>query len=112
MNPVLMQSHRDVKENSGKVAVCFGPFVCAAESVDNVRNLHNIFIDKNMKAEWKYSDEMCGYLLRVKAYKKQTDNNLYSKYSENFEDYTLNMIPYASFANRGESNMLVWFNIK
>ena len=74
--------------------------------------IFTIFIDKNMKAEWKYSDEMCGYLLRVKAYKKQTDNNLYSKYSENFEDYTLNMIPYASFANRGESNMLVWFNIK
>jgi len=112
MKPVLMQSHRDVTENSGKVSVCFGPFVCAAESVDNVENLHSIYIDKDMKARWEYSDEMCGYVLKVKAYKKVTSNALYSKYSENFEDYTLTMIPYASFANRGESNMLVWFNVR
>ena len=112
MTPVLMESHRDVMENCGRVAVCIGHYVCAAESVDNITNLHNIYIDKDMKAEWEYNDELCGYTLKVKAYKKLADNFLYSKYSEKFEDYTLSMIPYAAFANRGESNMLVWFNVR
>lgn len=112
MTPFLMQSNADVYENSGKVAVCCGPYVCAAESVDNTENLHSIFIDKNLKADVKYSEDMSGFVLKVKAYRKTTDESLYSRYTEDFEDFTLNMIPYAAFANRGESNMCVWFNVK
>ena len=109
---VLMQSNSEVYENSGKAAVCIGPFVCAAESIDNIENLHSIFIDKNLDAHIEYSDKLCGYVLKVKAYKKITDDSLYSKFSENFEDFILTMIPFASFANRKESNMCVWFNVK
>lgn len=112
MTPFLVQSNVEVSENGGKVAVCFGPYVCAAEAVDNVENLHSIYIDKNLNADVEYSDDMCGYTLKVKAYRKITGDSLYSRYSEDFEDYTLKMIPYASFANRGDSNMLVWFNVK
>lgn len=112
MTPFLVQSNVEVSENGGKVAVCFGPYVCAAEAVDNVENLHSIYIDKNLNADVEYSDDMCGYTLKVKAYRKITGDSLYSRYSEDFEDYTLKMIPYASFANRRDSNMLVWFNVK
>jgi len=112
MTPYLVESNVGIYENVGKAAVVMGPFICAAESVDNIENLHSIFIDKNLRYDAKYSDEMKGYLLNVKAFKKISDENLYSKITENYEDYTLKMIPYASFANRGESNMLVWFNIR
>lgn len=112
MAPFLVQSNAEVSENGGKIAVCFGPYVCAAEAVDNIENLHSIYIDKNLSADVEYSDDMCGYTLKVKAYRKLTGDSLYSRYSEDFEDYTLKMIPYASFANRGDSNMLVWFNVK
>ncbi len=112
MIPYLVESNIGVHENSGKVAVQMGPFVCAAESVDNIENLHSIFIDKNLKCDAKYSDELKGYLLDVKAFRKISNDKLYSKITENYEDYTLKMIPYASFANRGESNMLVWFNAR
>ncbi len=112
MTPYLVESNVGVYENAGKAAVVMGPYVCAAESVDNIENLHSIFIDKNLECDAEYSDEMKGYLLNVKAYKKISDGKLYSKITENYKDFTLKMIPYASFANRGESNMLVWFNIR
>ncbi|MBR3848028.1 MAG: glycoside hydrolase family 127 protein [Oscillospiraceae bacterium] len=112
IEPVLVQSNSEVSENSGKVAVCCGPYVCAAEAIDNIENLHSIFVDKNLKAEARYDEAMCGYVLDVKAYRRKTDDKLYSKYSENFEDFTLKLIPYASFANRGESNMCVWLNVR
>lgn len=112
ISPVLIQSNARVAENAGKVAVCCGPYVCAAEAVDNVDNLHSIFIDKNLKAEFCYDNDMCGYVLKAKAYIKESDGNLYSKYSEDFKDFTLKLIPYAAFANRGESNMCVWMNVR
>ncbi len=112
IEPFLVQSNSEVSENSGKVAVCCGPFVCAAEAIDNIENLHSIFVDKNFKANAGYDEAMSGYVLDVKAFQRKTDAKLYSRYSENFEDFTLKLIPYASFANRGESNMCVWLNVR
>lgn len=112
IHPVLMQSNSEVYANSGKAAICVGPYVCAAEAIDNIENLHSIYIDKNMISQMEYNDELCGYVLKVKAYKKITNDSLYSKYSEEFEDFTLKMIPFASFANRGESNMCIWLNVR
>ena len=112
MEALLIQSNPEIYENNGKAAVCCGPFVCAGESVDNVANLHSIFIDRNFKAIAQYDEALCGYTLNVKAYRRQATQALYSAYEENFEDYTLHLIPYAAFANRGESNMCVWFGVR
>lgn len=112
MTPFIVQANANVYEDCGKVAVCVGPYVMAAEAVDNSENLHSFFIDKNFKADVSYSDDFCGFKAKVKAYRKNNTDKLYSRYSDDFEDTTLNMIPYAAFANRGESNMCVWFNIK
>ncbi len=111
MEARLFESNIAVTENVGKVALQYGPFVYAAESVDNIENLHSIYIDKNVKVKPCYSEEFKGYILDVKSYKKLGSENLYSDYSEKFEDFSLKMIPFATFANRGESNMKVWFNV-
>lgn len=110
--PFLVQSNPAVYENNGKAAVCCGPYVCAAEGIDNIENLHSLFIDKSFKAEFSYSEEMKGFAVKVKAYRRMGEEALYSAYSENFEEFTLTMIPYAAFANRGESNMCVWLNVR
>lgn len=112
MEPFMVGCSTDVYENIGKTAIIVGPYVCAAESADNTENLHSIFIDKNFKANAVYSDEMSGYKVEVKAYRAVSDGKLYSAYDEKFEDFTLNMIPYAAFANRGSDNMCVWFKVK
>lgn len=111
MEARLIQSNTEVTANAGRVCIQYGPFVCAAESIDNVNNLHSLFIDKKLEYKASYSDEFKGFKLDVKAYKKLTNDSLYSDFDENFEDFTLKMIPFATFANRGESNMLVWFNV-
>lgn len=112
MEPFLVEANSNVYEDCGKAALCIGPYVMAAESVDNGENLHNIFIDKNLKAEAWYSPELFGFQARVKAYRKSGGETLYSRYRDDFEDTVLNMIPYAAFANRGESNMCVWFSVR
>ncbi len=112
MTPFIVESNVGVYENCGKVAVCMGPYVMAAEGIDNGENLHSIFIDKNFAAKAEYCEELCGYTVAVKAKKKPRDNALYRRYTDDFEDFTLKLIPFAAFANRGPTNMCVWLNIR
>lgn len=112
MKPFLVMSNPEVYENNGKAALCFGPYVCAAEGTDNDENLYSYFIDKNLSADAVYSDELCGYKLRVNAFRRKASEKLYFRFEDDFCDGELNFIPFASFANRGETNMCVWFNVK
>ncbi|MBQ2989479.1 MAG: glycoside hydrolase family 127 protein [Clostridia bacterium] len=110
--PLLIESNPEIYANNGKAAVCCGPFVCAGEAVDNIENLHSLFIDKNFEAYPSYDDALCGYRVTVRAYRKKPSQALYAKYSEAWEAFDLKLIPYAAFANRGESNMCVWFGVR
>lgn len=112
IKPLLMQSNWQVDDCCGKVAMMVGPYVCAVEAVDNIENLHSLFIDKKLKATMEYSDELCGYVVKAKGYRKVTGDDLYSEYTEeDLQNYEITFIPFASFANRGESNMCVWINV-
>ena len=111
IRPFLVESNPEIYANNGKAAVCCGPYVCAGESVDNIENLHSLFIDGNFEASWKYNEALCGYSVSVKAFRKKEQRGLYSKKIGDFEPYLLRLIPYAAFANRGESNMCVWFGL-
>ncbi len=112
IKPRLMQSNWQVDACSGKVAMMVGPYVCTVEAVDNIERLHSLFVDKNLKTTMEYSDELCGYVVRAKGYRKVTGDDLYSEYTEDdLQDYEITFIPFASFANRGESNMCVWINV-
>jgi DUF1680 family protein len=111
IRPFLVESNPEIYANNGKAAVCCGPYVCAGESVDNIENLHSLFIDGNFEASWKYNEALCGYTVSVKAFRKKEQKGLYSRKIGDFEPYLLRLIPYAAFANRGESNMCVWFGL-
>jgi len=110
--PLLIKSNPEIYANNGKAAVCCGPFVCAGESVDNTENLHSLYIDHGFDATWSYDEALCGYRVCVRGYRRKPSQNLYAKYSEDLEDFTLKLIPYAAFANRGETNMCVWFGVR
>lgn len=111
MTPFLVEGNPRIFENNGKVAVCYGPYVFAAEGTDNVENLHSIFIDKSLTYEICHSDELNCVTLKIKAFKRAESEELYSRRNESFEDFTLTMIPYHCFANRKATNMCVWLNI-
>jgi len=50
--------------------------------------------------------------ITVDGFVSKPENALYSKYSDNSEETKIKFIPYSCYANRGESSMLVWFNVK
>ena len=47
--------------------------------------------------------------LLVTAYRRSDFDALYRDYECDRQETTLRFIPYYAFANRGESEMLVWF---
>lgn len=112
MKPLLIESNSLVRNNANKVAIQYGPFVYCIESVDNCDNLYQLYIDKNIQYELEFDKFFNANVLKFKGYKKVTSDKLYDFVSNVYEDYIIKAIPYAGYANRGESNMLVWLNYK
>ncbi len=81
----------------GKAAVTYGPFVMCAEGVDNGGDLDGIKLTKE-KAAVNFDGAFAGFDITAPALK-------------NGEPYELKMIPYYAFANRGATDMSVWFDI-
>ena len=80
----------------GKTAVTYGPFVMCAEGVDNGGDLDNVKLTKE-KASVSFTG-LAGLSVSVPALK-------------NGQPCELKMIPYYAFANRGTTDMSVWFDI-
>lgn len=108
MPVTFIKSNKLVHENAGKIAVMRGPVVYCAESADNGSDLKSYMIDVSSAPEVKE----CDFLLpsiTVKAYKEKSNDSLYYQIGNDCEQTNLKLIPYYAFANRGESEMLVWF---
>jgi DUF1680 family protein len=100
-------SNPKVRANSGKVAIMRGPVVYCAEALDNCGEVHDILIDINNNVA--LGDNEYGVpTLHTDAYRFATTKTLYSKCHSTLEKTKLKLIPYYAFANRGETEMLVW----
>ncbi len=97
-------------KDAGKVCVMRGPIVYCAESIDNGENLHRFTIAPDFKYTMEKNTEFGLPTLEISAYEKLTySNTLYSNKAPKKVETTVKLIPYNCFANRGESDMLVWF---
>lgn len=112
MTPRLIEANAEVYNNVGRAAIQYGPFVYAFEGIDNAENLHSLYIDKNLEWSSEWDEYFSADVLKIKGWQKITSDSLYAPYSENFEEFELKAIPYAAFANRGETNMLVWMKVR
>lgn len=112
MKPTLYSANAEVDACAGKVALMYGPVVYCAEGIDNNINLHRIYIDENINPRFEPLKELDTDCIIIDAYKKNTSSALYAPANNSFEKTELKLIPYRLFANRGESDMLVWFNQK
>lgn len=94
----LRHTHPKVKGHAGKVAITRGPLVYCLESVDNLDV--DIFIAQLDPSSLR--DEFVSVLLGgcVVIHGKTSDGK------------PLKFIPYFLWANRGESQMTVWVNVK
>lgn len=103
----VIAANRRVHENTGRVAVMRGPVVYCAEGVDNKANVHSVLLD--ISAEFTLGEgEFLLPELKTVAYLPKVSDELYFEAGDEFTETPLTLIPYYAFANRGESDMIVW----
>lgn len=114
MKPVFMQASTMVREDIGKTALMRGPVVYCAEEADNGKNLHlNCLIPAGHVTVKDM--EISGHPIKAlfadgkRLMENMENGSLYGEYRPaEYEDKTLTLIPYYTWANRGEGEMQVW----
>lgn len=106
------ESNPLVYENCGRYAVLRGPVVYCAEGIDNGNVLRDIVLDSSAEVTEIFDESYCLPILKIKAYRRKKKQALYFKKDDDKEEITATLIPYFAFANRGESEMLVWLQAK
>ena len=104
----LIKANRNVRENAGRVAVMCGPIVYCLEEIDNGNLLRDISIDVDSKFVISDNEFMLPSLKTV-AFRFKRSNLLYENATnDDYVSFEARFIPYYAFANRNESDMIVW----
>ena len=113
MEPALYSAHAEVDAAAGKAALMRGPVVYCAERVDNPINLHRLLLVPELNAT-EENDPLTGLsAITVDGLiSSPTNGGLFQKADNVYEKTRIRLIPYYAFANRGKSDMLVWFRYK
>ena len=101
-----------VRENIGKVALMRGPLVYCLEGKDNGDNLCGVYLPReSVITEVERPDKLCGIVeLEASGCRVVLDDKteLYREVPAELENCLLHFIPYYTWANRGENEMVVW----
>lgn len=106
MEPYFLRTNPRVRHNSGRVALCYGPSVYCLERIDNPYELNALTVDTNAEIEVTERDGMLELITQGFVDADMTE--LYAPAADARTPVTLCYRPYRTFANRGESDMLVW----
>ena len=114
MRPVLMAARASVADCAGRVAVMRGPIVYCAEEVDNGADLDALYLSSHFRARVRREPAFGSLpVLLTSGYRRRASEALYERAElAEFDETEIRLIPYACFANRGPSDMLVWLNVK
>lgn len=107
MMPRVVEAHKAVKADRGRIAVERGPIVYCAETADNNPDLQSIILNMNPTfTETLISDKLGGIVeltTPVQALGRDENGRI------TIEDTELTLIPYYAWNNRGRGQMAVWF---
>lgn len=116
MKPQLIASNANVVKNLGKAALRLGPVIYCAEAIDNGGDVHKLYLDPDSMASAKvsYDKTLERNVIDCNGYRRIDGGTekLYMPYYPAFEKTSVRLIPYHCFANRGNSNMLVFLNVR
>ena len=119
MEPEYVVSHVGVYKNAGKVSLRRGPVVYCVEALDNGGDVHALFANGSTPA-FALTDSLPGSgipSILASGFRRHNATpamdsglQLYAPLTipEKFTPVELRFIPYHAFANRAETNMLVW----
>lgn len=122
METRLYMSNTHVREDMHQVAITRGPITFCAEEADNGADLHLLRVNAdafgaNGEGVQVLPDSRFGHRtvkLAVPGFRQAADAQevLYTRYHAPEETpCTITMIPYYTWANRGEGEMRVWLNV-
>lgn len=116
MKPELIVSSVQVVRNIGKAVLRRGPVIYCIEGVDHDEDVHTLCYDRTMvgNAVPVYDDMIGLDVLTMTGlrYRDACEGALYTELSERFETVPIRAIPYHAFANRGETDMLVFVPVR
>ncbi len=92
-----VQSHPEVENNRGKLALQRGPIVYAAEAVDNGGRVLDLVLPQDAELTADYRDDLLGGVVALAGTARRGGS-----------DVAFLAIPYFSWANRGPGEMTVW----
>ena len=111
MRPFPLYADSRVVKDVNRVCIQAGPIVYCAESRDNGENLHALSVADDFRYTVHYSPEIGLNTLTVSGYRTENAGEaLYTRKQPLRRPVDITLIPYCAFANRGESDMLVWLN--
>lgn len=110
MKPVYYQANSRVRADAGKAALMCGPLVYCLEKADNDVDLFDLVINTKGKITAEYDAFFGVNTFVAEATVSEEETGFYREFqSEKRVAATAKFIPYFGFANRGESDMAVWF---
>ena len=116
MSPFAVYADSRVVHDTHRLCIQAGPVVYCAEGIDNCEvseNLHALCVPHDFDYRIEYDESIGLNTLNISGFRIQSaKNTLYSRDKGETEPVTIRLIPYSAFANRGESDMLVWLHAK
>lgn len=102
-----IESHPEIVENRGRVALQLGPIVYCVEGKDLSNNqANNIMIDDKQIFEINYEKDLLNGVMTINGEATYFEENATGEIEETMIDFKA--IPYYAWANRGGSEMFVW----
>ncbi len=110
IKPIFISANPMVSADVGRIALTYGPVVYCLEGADNGERLNQIEVDASAVGSAAFEKGFHSlYSISLPAFRLKADDRLYYNCTETeFETITAKFIPYYAFANRGQSDMLVW----
>jgi DUF1680 family protein len=113
IKPKWLSAHSEVREDAGKMALMYGPYVYCLEEIDNGKNLAQIYVKPNVQTEKNEYNGLPGGLpvLTYQGYRltsKACEDSLYGSVDFGTESVMLKAVPYCLWCNRTPGEMTVW----
>lgn len=108
----FIEANPYVQDNSGRFAVQYGPLVYCMEEIDNGENLRDIELMENKSIRLRMEEGIPAPVIYIDACRRKKSESLYRPKNNEREFFTARLIPYFAFANREDSDMIIWTMVK
>jgi hypothetical protein len=119
LKPMVIEVNPRVEETRNQMAVTYGPLVYCVEAIDLPAGvkMDNIILPINSKLTAEYKKGLLGGVVTISGEAMQRTNTfdnkvLYAPVNTQLKPFKLQLIPYYSWANRGEFEMSVFLPVK